>query len=88
MQGEAVPGEPRATLIFTEDQVNGVAFCNSYFDECAREDNEIEVGPLVQTEKFCMEPEGVMALERDFLQALSSGRYIRDGGRWAGRVRC
>ena len=71
IDGEPVPEKSVATLTFTEDQVNGVAFCNSYFGDYTRDGDDITFGPLVQTEKFCMEPEGVMDLERDYLQALS-----------------
>ena len=71
MYGEAVPDGPQATLVLKEDQANGIAFCNSYFGDITRDGDEIAFGPLVQTEKFCMEPEGVMDLERNFLQALS-----------------
>lgn len=81
---EAVSGEPHATLTFTEDEVNGVAFCNSYFGGYTMQADEMEIGPLVQTEKYCMDPEGVMELERDFLQALSvANSYAIEDGRLA-----
>jgi heat shock protein HslJ len=62
----------RATALFTDGKVSGSAGCNNYSASYEISDAQITIGPAMTTRKQCDEPEGVMALEQEFLQALAA----------------
>jgi len=69
--GVAIPEGVSVTLkIEGQREVSGSAGCNTYFGTCIVADASLQFGPLASTKKACIEPEGVMELERQFLAAL------------------
>ena len=62
----------RATALFADGKVSGSASCNNYSASYEISDAQITIGPAMTTRKQCDEPEGVMALEQEFLQALAA----------------
>jgi heat shock protein HslJ len=71
---------PSAT--FTADQIEGSTGCNHYAGAYTADDSDITIGDVAHTEMACMEPEGAMDQERDFLAALASvASYRLDGER-------
>jgi len=60
------------TATLSDGQIEGSAGCNSYFASYALDGSHIEVGPVANTEMYCMEPEGVMDQEMDYLAALAA----------------
>jgi heat shock protein HslJ len=62
------------TLEFEGDQVVGNASCNIYGGSYQVQGETISFGPLVRTEMYCMEPEGVMAQEQTYLGILSAAQ--------------
>jgi len=67
----------RVDAYFSDGSVSGTGGCNSYSGEYTSSDGSIEIGALVQTEIFCMEPEGVMDQEAAFFQAMSRASSYR-----------
>jgi len=65
-----IAGRP-ITISFEDGQVNGSSGCNSYFGEYSVKANEISFGPLASTEMACMDPEGIMDQEYEYLTFLS-----------------
>lgn len=65
-----IAGRP-ITIAFKDGQVNGSSGCNSYFGEYTVNGNEISFGPLASTEMACMDPEGIMQQEQEYLHFLS-----------------
>lgn len=65
-----IAGRP-ITIAFKDGQVNGSSGCNSYFGEYSVKANEISFGPLASTEMACMDPEGIMDQEYEYLTFLS-----------------
>ncbi len=59
------------TISFEDGQVNGSSGCNSYFGEYKINGNEISFGPLASTEMACLDPEGIMDQEYEYLTFLS-----------------
>lgn len=59
------------TIAFKDGQVNGSSGCNSYFGEYTINGNEISIGPLASTEMACMDPEGIMQQEQEYLHFLA-----------------
>ena len=60
-------------FVSTEGTVKGSAGCNSYFGSYEVEDNQLSVpGPIGATVMYCMEPEGVMDQEQDYLMILQN----------------
>ena len=59
------------TISFENGQVHGSSGCNSYFGEYKINGNEISFGPLASTEMACMDPEGIMNQEQEYLTFLS-----------------
>ena len=57
---------------FSADQISGSAGCNTYFGTYEVSGSEFSISDLAVTEMWCMEPEGVMDQEMDYLAALSS----------------
>lgn len=70
-----------ATFKSDETQVSGSAGCNSYSGEYQVNGDEITVGQIASTEMYCMDPEGVMDQETEYLKLLmKAGSYeVIDG---------
>ena len=51
-------------------EVSGSAGCNSYFGNYEVDDNHLAITGLGYTEMACLEPEGVMDQEQEYLQLL------------------
>ena len=59
------------TVTLSDGQIEGSAGCNGYFASYALDGSHLEMGPVANTEMYCMEPEGVMDQEMDYLVALA-----------------
>ena len=59
------------TIEFEDGEVHGRSGCNSYFGEYTVKGNEISFDMLASTEMACMDPEGVMEQEQEYLASLS-----------------
>lgn len=64
--------EITATFESAEDRVKGSAGCNSYFGDYQINDNELSIPMMAHTEMYCLEPEGVMEQETQYLSLLSA----------------
>ncbi|MQY58033.1 MAG: DUF4382 domain-containing protein [Clostridia bacterium] len=63
--------EITAEFVSSEGTVRGSAGCNSYSGSYEVEDSNLSIpGPIAVTEMYCMEPEGVMDQEQEYLAAL------------------
>ena len=68
------------TLVFdTEGKLSG-RVCNSYFGAYETGKGTIKISALGQTEMYCVEPEGIMEQESQFLQALGTAATYRVDG--------
>jgi heat shock protein HslJ len=67
------------TITFEDGQAGGRA-CNSYGGEYTLEGSAIQFGSLVQTEMACMEPEGVMEQETEYMHTLSQAASLNQTG--------
>lgn len=69
-----------ATFDSAEGQVSGSAGCNSYFGGYQIND-KLSIPVLASTEMYCLDPEGVMEQESEYLKMLqTAGSYrIQDG---------
>ena len=80
---QAVIEGSQASALFdsAEGRVTGSASCNSYFGEYQLNKNELSVPLLANTEMYCMEPEGIMDQEQEYLKALSTAESykVEDG---------
>jgi heat shock protein HslJ len=56
----------------TDGKVSGNSGCNSYSGTYKLNANEVAIGPLASTKKFCGDPSGVMDQESQYLAALQS----------------
>ena len=63
--------DTRITLTLTDGQIEGSAGCNTYLASYALDGSHLEIGPVANTEMYCMEPEGAMDQELDYLVALA-----------------
>jgi heat shock protein HslJ len=63
-----------ATARFIDGKVTGHAGCNTFNATYEVMDKRINIGPAMATRMHCAEPEGILAQEQDFLQALSRAR--------------
>jgi len=70
-----------AKFASSEGTIDGSAGCNSYFASCQLEGDQLSIpGPIAATEMYCMEPEGVMEQEQEYLTALQLAEsYEIDG---------
>jgi len=76
-----IPGT-EITAAFRGGQVTGNAGCNSYFGSYEAQGGEISVGAVGSTEMACMDPEGVMEQELEYLKHLSDAQtYQIEGDR-------
>ena len=73
--------EITAEFVSSEGAVRGSAGCNSYFGSYEMEDSQLSVpGPIAATEMYCMEPEGAMEQEQEYLAVLQLAEsYEIDG---------
>jgi heat shock protein HslJ len=53
-----------------DNQLSGNSGCNSYFGQYETEDANIKISGVGSTEMACLEPEGVMDQEQEYLAAL------------------
>jgi len=71
------------TLTFdsTKDQVRGSAGCNSYFGGYKANGTKLSIDQLGHTEMYCMDPEGTMDQETNYLSALINAKSyeLKDG---------
>ena len=68
-----------ATFESAEGQVRGSAGCNTYFGDYELNGDKIYIGNVAHTEIGCMEPEGVMDQEQEYLAILQlAERYEMD----------
>ncbi len=67
----------RITAEFDGQQINGSGGCNNYFGAYEADGENISIGPLANTEMFCVDPEGVMDQEQQYLAALQSATTYR-----------
>lgn len=66
------------TADFGKDgQLTGNSGCNSYFASYETDGDQINIGPAGMTEMACMEPEGVMEQEQQYLAALGMAELYR-----------
>lgn len=68
----AIAGTPGsgATLVFTDDMVDGSAGCNSFRAQYQSADGTLSIGPIATTAMACAE--AVMAFEQGYLAALGT----------------
>ncbi len=61
------------TAVFGEDgSLSGSAGCNNYSGTYEVDGENMSIGPLAATEKFCEQPEGTMDQESEYLAALQT----------------
>ncbi len=66
---------------FGEDgQLTGNSGCNSYFAEYETDGDKIRIGTAGSTEMACLEPEGVMEQEQQYLAALGTAATYKVEG--------
>ena len=75
--------EITAEFVSSEGTVKGSAGCNSYFGSYQVEGSKLSIpGPIGATEMYCMEPEGIMEQEQQYLTALGAAEsYKIENGR-------
>jgi len=74
--------EITAEFVSSEGTVEGSAGCNSYSGSYEVKDSQLSIpGPIAATEMYCMEPEGVMEQERQYLEILQAAKSysVEDG---------
>jgi len=71
IDGRAPLIDAEATLAFDAKSVTGSTGCNRYFGEYTASRGALAFGVLGQTEMACLEPKGIMAQERAYLDALA-----------------
>ena len=62
--------EITANFDSAKHEVRGSASCNSYFGDYQVNNNQLSIPALAYTEMACLEPEGVMDQEQQYLQLL------------------
>ncbi|MFC2032324.1 DUF4382 domain-containing protein [Chloroflexota bacterium] len=73
--------EITAEFVSAEGTVKGSAGCNSYFGSYEVEDSQLSIpGPVGATAMYCVEPEGIMDQEQEYLATLQLAEsYEIDG---------
>ena len=74
--------EITAEFVSSEGTVEGSAGCNSYSGSYEVKNSQLSIpGPIAATEMYCMEPEGVMEQERQYLELLQAAESysVEDG---------
>jgi heat shock protein HslJ len=59
------------TLSFADGQATGKAGCNSYFGDYDQSGNTLSIPMIGMTEMYCMDPEGIMDQESQYVGILS-----------------
>jgi heat shock protein HslJ len=59
------------TIAFSNGEVHGRSGCNTFFGSYQINGQKISFGPMAMTEMACLEPDGVMQQELDYLGLLS-----------------
>lgn len=67
----------RVVAMFVEGKVSGSAGCNNYSASYEISGTQISFGAAMMTRRQCAEPEGIMAQEQEFLQALEAVAQFR-----------
>ena len=62
--------EITATFESAKGQVRGSAGCNTYFADYEINDNKLSILQMAYTEIGCLEPEGILEQEQEYLQTL------------------
>jgi heat shock protein HslJ len=60
--------------------MSGSSGCNSYTSPYAASDGLMTIGPVVSTRMACAQPDGVMAQESAYLNALDEAAYYEIHG--------
>jgi heat shock protein HslJ len=68
-----------ATFDSSKRQVSGSAGCNTYFGDYKIDDG-LTVSMLANTEMYCMDPEGVMDQEKEYLDILQQAKSYKVSG--------
>jgi len=58
-------------ISFENDEIRGTSGCNTYFGSYEIEGEKIKFNEIAMTEMACLDPEGVMQQEQDYLSFLS-----------------
>lgn len=66
-----------ATFDRSRKQVNGSAGCNSYFGDYQISDDKLTFLTIGHTEMYCLEPEGVMEQEQQYLKILQAAESFQ-----------
>jgi heat shock protein HslJ len=61
--------------MFADGKVSGSAGCNNYSASYEISHSLITIGPVMTSRQQCAEPEGIMAQEQEFLQALAAATH-------------
>ncbi|MFC2016935.1 protease inhibitor I42 family protein [Chloroflexota bacterium] len=72
--------EITATFNSDEGRVTGSAGCNSYFGDYEIDENKLFIPVVGSTEMYCMEPEGNMEQEVQYLKLLNSAESYEFSG--------
>ena len=72
LNGEAPLGGTQISLGFEDDRAGGFAGCNGYGGPYNADGNSLSIQEIASTAQGCLEPEGVMAQEEAYLDALLS----------------
>lgn len=71
----------QVTAQFTGDEVRGSAGCNEYSAPYSQDGEKIRFDSAISTKMFCVEPEGLMQQESDFLNAFGLAVSYKIEGR-------
>ena len=66
-----------ATFESAEGQLHGSAGCNQYFGDYEVDNGQLSILSLANTEMACLDPEGVMEQERQYLQILHAAESYK-----------
>jgi len=66
-----------ATFESSEGQVRGSAGCNQYFGDYEVSNGQLSVYGVGSTEMACMDPEGIMEQEQQYLKILQSAKSFK-----------
>lgn len=77
----SVLGGSTLTMSFSADgRVSGSAGCNNYVGTYTASGTSFTIGPAAATRRMCVQPEGVMEQEQQFLKALETVATARQEG--------
>jgi uncharacterized lipoprotein YbaY len=77
LAGQTVIPGTQVTAEFNEGQVTGVSGCNNYNAPYQMSGENLTVGPAATTRMACVEPQGVMEQEAQYLSLLGSAATYR-----------